>query len=243
MHLIVTRPKEDSEGLTEKLVARGHEVTSVPMISIEFLDGVCIPERTWQAILVTSANSIRALEALGADESLSQIPVLAVGPASSAAARSAGFVRVESAGGDLPALTALAAKTLEPASGPLFYPSGTRISGDLAGQLKAEGFECIRLPLYDAVAATGLPETLSNRLQDGSVDGVLLYSPRTAKTWASCIAAQDLSEEIVQTTHWCLSAAVGKALAEAWPGDPAPLTMIAPEPNGTSMIEAICAGP
>ena len=58
MRLIVTRPAEDAEGLTQKLQELGHQAISAPMISIEFLPDASLPARDWQAILVTSANSV-----------------------------------------------------------------------------------------------------------------------------------------------------------------------------------------
>ena len=91
MQLIVTRPTEDAQALAEKLSAIGHDVVSAPMISIVFFENVSIPQEEWQAILVTSANSVRALERLRAHEPLSGTLVLAVGPASSEAAEAAGF--------------------------------------------------------------------------------------------------------------------------------------------------------
>lgn len=243
MRLIVTRPVEDAAHLVEKLKERGHEAISAPMISIEFFAGAEIPDLPWQAILVTSANSIRALVSLNAHEKLLNTRVLAVGPASTAAARSAGFQKVSNAEGDLPALTALAKDQLDPGAGPILYPSGTRISGDLKGQLESEGFTCERIPLYDAVTASVVPAHVADTIRRTEVDGVLLYSPRTARTWASCVAASALSRELQGTPHWCLSAAVAEALAEDWPGTTPPVTRISPQPNETSIIEAICAGP
>ncbi|MEM7429587.1 MAG: uroporphyrinogen-III synthase [Pseudomonadota bacterium] len=241
MHLIVTRPAEDAECLITRLAARGHNALGAPMVSIAFLENVSIPRGDWQAVLVTSANGIRALQKNDGFQNLLDVPVLTVGPASSAAAQNAGFRRVESANGDLSALTALARETLSPANGPLLYPSGIRISGDLQCQMEQSGFACTRVPLYAAIAAQTLPMAAANLIRSGAASGVLLYSPRTAKTWANCVEAGKLSPGLQDTVHWCLSAAVGAALSNAWPGRAVPPLAIPPEPNETSMIEAICA--
>ena len=241
MQLIVTRPETDAAHLVEKLASKGHQVLSAPMISIAYFDDVSIPQAEWQAILVTSANSVRALERLGAHRPLLSTPVLAVGPASTEAAQSAGFETVHNANGDLSALSQLASSMLEPGAGPLLYPSGTRISGDLKGQLEALGYACTRLPLYDAVAADGIPGNVARPIRSGQIDGVLLYSPRTAKNWASCTAKDAATDELQHVTHWCLSEAVAVALLNAWSGTALPPVQTPPEPNETSIIEAICA--
>ncbi len=242
MRLIVTRPAEDANPLIEKLKALGHQALSAPMISVALVEGALVPKRAWQAILVTSANSIRALVQSEQHHALLDVPVLTVGPASASAAEAAGFQNVESANGDLPALTAFAKAKLKVEGGPLLYPSGTRISGDLKAQLAGAGFECIRLSLYDAIAAEQVPDGVADHIRAGNIDGVLLYSPRTARIWAACARTDGVSSDLQNTVHWCLSAAVGRALAETWPRTTPPPVEFPAEPNEISMIEAICAG-
>lgn len=240
MHLIVTRPEEDATKLIAKLESMGHSGSAAPMICISNLPGVILPQRPWQAILVTSANSVRALSTLEGGNELTSVPVLAVGPASTDAARAAGFSSVRTAAGDLKALTALAVQHLDPAMGPLFYPSGTVISGDLKAHLEGEGFTCVRTPLYEAVPATELPAAIVSEIKKQSADGVVLYSPRTARTWAKCLATAGLLEAASSLTHCCLSTAVADALhAECRGGPRIENLAIAPEPNEDSLLEVI----
>ncbi|MFN6941440.1 MAG: uroporphyrinogen-III synthase, partial [Parvibaculum sp.] len=149
MHLLVTRPEPESEALAAGLRARGHEVTIAPLLSIRYLDGVSLPAREWQALLITSANGARALGRI-ADRYLKQVPLLAVGEASAAAARAEGFSNVRAAEGDVHALEALAVRLLDPAKGPLFHAAGSVLAGDLKALLEARGFEVERLALYEA---------------------------------------------------------------------------------------------
>lgn len=240
MRLIVTRPNEDAGNLISALERQGHAALAAPMISIEPISDAKVPDDTWQAILVTSANSVRALVLQPGSIGLLSTPVLAVGPASARAATQAGFTSVTSADGDLKALMGLARRQLSASQGSLLYPSGLVTSGDLKSQLEEEGFSCVRVPLYDAVPAQSLPAELVTAIQDQQFDGVLLFSPRTAQIWASCVQKAGGYAIATTLTHWCLSTAVADALCREvpdWPIDQS--TVIAPHPNEESLLEAI----
>lgn len=242
MRFIVTRPSEDSAKLIAKLERGGHSGLAEPMIRIAGLPDVTLPKMNWQAILVTSANSVRALMTLAGGPDLVAVPVLAVGPASAHAAARAGFEKVSSAEGDLDALTDLAVRQLDPGKGPVFYPSGTTISGDLKARLEENGFSCARLPLYEAVPTDELSAETVAGIKSQTIDGVLLYSPRTARIWAKCLAAAGLAQAASSLTHYCLSTAVAEAL-NAESTNKAAFTNLAvsPEPNEDSLLKTIGA--
>ena len=210
MRLLVTRPEQESEALAGELEARGHEVTIAPLLSIRYLDGISLPGRDWQALLVTSANGARALGRL-ADPQLKQIPVLAVGEASAAAAYAEGFLDVRAAEGDVHALDALAARVLDPARGPLFHAAGSVLAGDLKAMLEARGFEVMRLALYEA-EKRALPQSVTDALKAGRIDGVLFFSPRTAAHFASLVREAGIESSLCGVTAICLSAAVAREL-------------------------------
>lgn len=243
MRWIVTRPSEDAAKLIAKLEHAGHSGLAAPMIRIANFPDVALLKMDWQAIVVTSANSIRALTALADGSQLVSVPVLAVGPASALAATSAGFANVVTAQGDLEALTELAVRRLDPAKGPVFYPSGTVISGDLKTHLERKGFSCVRLALYEAVPATGLSSEVASEIRSGTADGVLLFSPRTARIWAKCLVSAELKEAASSLTHCCLSTAVARALhTESQNGPTLGSVSIAPEPNEDSLLQSIGVG-
>lgn len=210
MHLLVTRPEPESEALAAGLRARGHEVTIAPLLSIRYLDGVSLPAREWQALLITSANGARALGRI-ADRYLKQVPLLAVGEASAAAARAEGFSNVRAAEGDVHALEALALRLLDPAKGPLFHAAGSVLAGDLKALLEARGFEVERLALYEAEKQP-LPRSVLEALRAGRIDGVLFFSPRTAGQFAALIAEAGLAASLAGVTAYCLSGAVAAQL-------------------------------
>ena len=59
MHIVITRPKEDSLHLIEKLKKLGHSVTHLPVIKIEKLETKKIDLLNYQAVIFTSSNGIR----------------------------------------------------------------------------------------------------------------------------------------------------------------------------------------
>jgi len=210
---LITRPEEDARPLAEALASRGVAVVIEPLLAIRVL-----PEAAGdlakglagvQALLFTSANGVRAFAELSPRR---DIGVLAVGDATATAARELGFGAVESAGGDVQALARLAKRRLKPVGGPLFHAAGSAVAGDLAETLAAEGFELRRRMLYESTTATSLsPETVA-ALRRGHVDLVLLFSPRTAATFAELTKAAAI--DTAPVTALCLSPAVAKAVED-----------------------------
>lgn len=215
MRLIVTRPLEDAAPLAANLEDRGHEPLVEPLIGIAFRRNASFTTDGMQAVVATSANGIRALERQGGAASLEELPLHAVGRASAAAARDAGFRTVISADGDLSALAAQIRERVDPAAGRLLYVTGATVSGDLAGLLAADGYEVERAVLYDAVPADSLSEAACDIIRTGG--GVLLFSPRTAAVWARLVTVAGLETEAGRLFHFCLSAAVADSIRAAFP--------------------------
>jgi uroporphyrinogen-III synthase len=87
----------------------------------------------------------------------------------------------------------------KPENGALLHAAGARTKGDLAAALTEAGFSVRTEILYEAVAATALPDT-------GTAEAVLLYSPRGAKVFAALAGRTDDMLAI------CISAATAEAL-------------------------------
>lgn len=211
MRIAVTRPEEDAGPLTAKLTALGHEVVMAPLLAIQPRESVSIPPFPWQAVAVTSANGIRALPE---GHGLHSFRMLTVGPQSLKAAQAAGFT-AEAHGGDVNGLAAFIRAQLSPTAGPILYLSGAETAGDLEAQLKAAGFDCTRVVLYDAAPAQSLGDA-EQALRAGNLDAVLLYSPRSAKIWRKLVETAGLSDQATRLRHLCLSRNVAAALPEGW---------------------------
>jgi len=214
MKALVTRPRDDAAALVRALGERGIESILAPMLTIlptahaarhlaECLTGA-------QAVLFTSANGVRAFAAASPRR---ELPVLAVGDASAAAARIAGFRSVASAGGDVDDLVDLVAAHLSPKGGALVHAAGMTVAGDLAGRLGALGFAVHRATLYEAVPAAALDPDTAAAMRRGGAALALFFSPRTATTFVRLAAAAGVEDACRAMAAIALSPAVAAALA------------------------------
>ncbi len=238
MRLLVTRPKGDAPDTVRALEDRGHTVLLEPLLHIEQMRDAAIPRNEYQAVLVTSANGVRALACVDGAQTLKGTLVLAVGEASGRAATAAGFRTVRNAAGDLDALSALVSEQCDPDGGALLYAAGSVVSGDLKGLLGARGYEIDRVVLYTAKPVETISHEIEVRLRDGMIDGVLLYSPRSARIWGQVTGRSGLAENVRSMVYFCLSRAVADALVTETGWEGAQVT-IAPEPNEKSLLEVI----
>jgi uroporphyrinogen-III synthase len=209
MKLLVTRPVEDAQPLADKLEGLGHVAVIVPLLNITPREGVVLPEGPFQALCVSSANGLAAKADLSV---FHHIPFFAIGPQSALEARRQGFDHVHDKGGNVEGLVRMICKSLKPENGPVLYLSGAETTGDLEGKLKTQGFKVARTIVYDAspCRVSNLPAML-----DGA-DGVLLYSPRTAKLWVAQVNQADLADRAKTLQHYCLSANIAANLPQDW---------------------------
>ncbi|MAB14161.1 uroporphyrinogen-III synthase [Parvibaculum sp.] len=243
MRLLVTRPEADAGKLMAALAESGHEAVLAPLMEIDFHDTAELPAGEWQAILVTSANGARALAARSEAMAMKAVPVYAVGQASAAAARAAGFARVRSADGDVEALADLVCAELSPGAGRLLHVAGSVTAGDLQAMLGVKGFEVVRAVLYEARPVRFLPDVAHAALEARDVDGVLLYSPRTAGLFMSLVHEAGLDGALAGLEAFCLSGAVAGALADA-PGRESGTAVfrrvhVAARPEQAALIELV----
>lgn len=239
MRLLVTRPMEDGVRLAELLAARGHDVILSPLIDIQPIAAQLPPDGAIDALALTSANGVRALRHHCQDAALwaawQAKPAFAVGPQTAALLTAYGWSRVHQAAGDVAALAQLLAERLEPKQ-TVLHLAGQHRAGNLAAALDAAGLKHQRAVLYEAQAAVRFSSATAMALSDADepVDGVLLYSVRTADIFIRLMedlpAAEKAAAENI--TAYCLSAAVAERLRAA--GFP---TMIAALPTEAAMLE------
>jgi uroporphyrinogen-III synthase len=233
MRILITRPIEDARPLADALAERGIQVLIEPLLEIRHLDDAEIDLTGVQALLFTSANGVRAFVALSPRRDLK---VLTVGDGSADAARQAGFPNVESAKGDVEALAALVVDRLKAADGILFHAAGTVTAGDLKIRLEGLGYQVRRAQLYEAKIATSLSTETRANLTLGGIDAVLLFSPRTAATFAELWQAAG-SPSLDRVHALCLSAAVAREIGNlGWAG-----VEIADRPDLPSMLALVDA--
>ncbi len=209
MRLLVTRPREDAESLAALLRAAGHVPVIAPIMEVRVRPGPPLGLESLQAVIVTSANGVRALSQRSSER---HVTVYAVGPQTAETAREAGFSPVHSAEGDSAALVEMVAAKAVPQNGALLHAAGAETAGRLRQALQARGFTIETAILYEAAPVAELPEAAQRALRDGALDGVLLFSPRSAKTFAALVAAADLAPACARLDAFCISAATAAAL-------------------------------
>ena len=210
MHLIITRPRPESDVLGKRLADMGHGCLIEPMLTITPLPHATLDLTDAAALLLTSANGVRALCAHTSRRDLS---VLAVGEATAAAARDAGFGDVAAGGGDVTSLAALVRQRYAPDRGALVHVAGSAVAGDLAGDLGRDGYEVRRAVLYQAKAAAELSATCRAALQGGEIGGILFFSARSAATFVKLLQQDNLVDICRDVDLFGLSCAVAHAAA------------------------------
>lgn len=208
MRALVTRPRAEAAELAEALAGRGVAALIEPVIDIHYrgeapdLAGV-------QAVLCTSANGVRALARVSPQRAL---PLFAVGAATAARARAAGFGEIHGAGGAVADLVGLVCRQLRPGSGRLLHVAGSVVAGDLAGDLRARGFAVDRAVLYEARPAAALTAPTVRALAAGAVDVALFFSPRTAAIFARLADRAGIAAALRRVTAISISAGADAAL-------------------------------
>ncbi len=210
MRLLLTRPREDADALAHTLRARGHEAVVAPVMEVRFLEGEPLALSGIQAVIATSANGVRALARRAQRR---DVTLYAVGPQTAEIAREEGFSKIENANGDSEALVNAIARTAKKDEGALLHAAGAETTGRLKQSLARNGFALETEILYEAVAVAELPSNAAKELRDKTLNGVLLFSPRSAKIFAQLVAQAGLSETCATLDAFCISAATASSLA------------------------------
>jgi uroporphyrinogen-III synthase len=213
MRLLVTRPEPDAGREADALIALGHDPVRAPLLEIEFLSDVPLPLEGVQAVVITSRNTLRALENHPARDQVLELPLFAVGEATAWAGRQLGFREVTIGPGTGAGLPPLIRREVHPEQGPLLHIGAEKVAFDLRGALEEDGFELRRAILYRSRPVDTLTKDVVLELKSGTIAGVLLLSPRTARTFARLAQDRGLTEAAPGLVCYCLSKAVAEAVA------------------------------
>lgn len=171
----VTRAEPGASATARRLEALGHDVLVAPLLEVRPVQATPDLEGI-SALAFTSANGVSAFARL---ISRRDLPVFAVGGATAAAARKAGFAAVVSADGDVHDLVRrIAAECVLPGGTAILHPCAAEPAGDLAGDLIRHGVPCRRLVVYETIMRP-VPEALRSDLV--RIDDVLVHSPRAGR--------------------------------------------------------------
>jgi uroporphyrinogen-III synthase len=219
MAVLVTRPHPDDETTAAELRARGFEVLRAPMLRFEAVPFGDDEDAHYGAVIVTSANAIRAIAAQLVGSRLLKLPLFAVGEHTATTAREAGFSEIITAKGDASALRDLVlasvkAKQLKKAS-TLLYLAGADLARDLAGELGEKGFTVVTHTTYRMVPASSLPREICDAFVANKVEAVLHYSRRSARAFLEAARAGGVEISALALPQCFISSAVAAILRDA----------------------------
>jgi uroporphyrinogen-III synthase len=210
--VLVLRPPPGAEATAARARALGLDPVVAPLFSIRPLAWT-MPAGAFDAVMLTSANAARH----GGLTSCVALPCYAVGEATAAAARAAGFAAVRTGPADGMALAAMMAGAGVRAA---LHPCGADHV-----PLAAPGLEIVDLPVYAADPVAALPGEAQAALADGAL--ALLHSPRAAALFARLAAPWAARTRIAAISPAALAAA-GPGWAEA---------TAAPRPRDEALLE------
>lgn len=234
MRLLVTRPSGDAEATAARLAALGHEAIVAPMLERVLL-AMPAPDEMPGAIALTSANALAGIEASPESRHWRNLPVFSVGGRTAAAARAAGYADVRSAEGDSSDLVRLIARDLSPGAGTILYPAATERSGHVDDALRAAGYRVHLAEVYSMRPIARLPDAVAAALRRGEIDGVLLYSHRTAQTLVRLADAAGLGAALAAVRVFAMSGAVVAGLLFG-------RVALAAAPNEDALLAALESG-
>jgi len=224
MAVLVTRPHPDDEATAAALRDRGFEVLRAPMLRFEPVMFRDDEDALYGAVIVTSANALRAIASQLAGSRLVKLPLFAVGEHTASAARKAGFRKVLSAKGDAAGLRDLVlesvrAKTLKnkalKKTAVLLYLAGADLARDLTGELGERGFSVVTQTTYRMIPVTSLPREACDAFTANAVEAVLHYSRRSARAFMEAARAGGVEISALAVPHCCISSAVASVLRDA----------------------------
>ena len=202
MHIVITRPIEDSLFLIERLKKMGHTVTNLPVIKIEGLKTKKINLQNYKSVIFTSSNAIKFLNV---DKFDAQIKCYCVGKATEFTARKAGFLNIYSSEGTVNSLIELIIRSFDNKSGKLLYLSSEFISKDIDSDLIKAGFMIDRISNYTTSPINEMDKNTIDFLNSNVPDIIFVYSSRSAKNLFNLINKYSLLNVVTQSNLMCIS--------------------------------------
>jgi len=202
MHIVITRPKEDSLYLIENLINLGHTVTHLPVIKIERVETKKINLQNYQAIIFTSSNAIKFINI---EKFNSKIKCFCVGRSTEFMAKQFGFLNTYTSEGTVDSLTELIVRTLDMKSEKLLYLSSEFISKDLDKDLINAGYVVDRISNYTSLPVEEIDRKILNFFEKKPPDVFFIYSSKSAKNLFKLINKYSLLNVVTQSNLMCIS--------------------------------------
>ena len=211
MHILLTRPLEDCSEMIIKFKSLGHQVSHLPLLSIEKIDYDQINFSDYKGIIFTSTNAVKYLDHKNIDKNLL---CFCVGSATEKKARSAGFQNVIAAEGNVGNLKELILQNFDQKDGQLIYISGETISVDLDRQLINEGYSVKRIVNYRTIYNQKFDDNFVRELMLQIPDMVYIYSQNSASSFLNFIKINQSESLWMNTNLMCIGEKTSSILNE-----------------------------
>jgi uroporphyrinogen-III synthase len=211
MHILLTRPLEDCSEMIIKFKSLGHQVSHLPLLTIEKIEYEQINFSDYKAIIFTSANAVKFLDLKNIDKNLL---CFCVGSATEKKARSVGFQNVIAAEGNVENLKELVLQNFNQKDGNLIYISGETVSVDLDQQLLKEGYNIKRVINYRTIHNQNLDDKFVSELKLKMPDMVYIYSQNSAQSFLNFIKINQSETLWMNTNLMCIGEKTSSILNE-----------------------------
>lgn len=223
--VLVTRPEPGAGATAARLAALGFSPVVLPLTKIvatpPSASGPC------DAVVTTSANALRHAPA-DYLANFTDKRLYAVGAATAAAARQAGFTDIAVAAGTALDLAGLIARDAAPGARLLHLAGRDRTAG-FESALRREGFGVEIVETYRAEELFHETGFIRQRLNDAVLWGALAFSERGGLLLAALAGREGLSHLFEGTRFFCISDKVAATLAGR-------LTLVAAEPSEEAVL-------
>jgi len=211
MHILLTRPLEDSQELILRFKSLGHQVSHLPVINIEKKDYENINLNEFKGIIFTSANAIKNLDVSKINKN---IFCFCVGEATEKIIKEKGFQNIFTASGNVANLKEIILQNFDQKIGNLVYVSGEIISYDLDLELKKEGYTIKRIITYKVNSNQILSDEFIKELKSSIPEIVFIYSENSARSYLNLLKKYNLLDIWMETNLMCLGEKASSVLNE-----------------------------
>ena len=211
MHILFTRPLEDCYEMILKFQSLGHNVSHLPLISIEGLKYENLNYSNFKGIIFTSSNAIKFLDIKNINKN---IICFCVGSATEKKAKSAGFLNIFAAEGNINNLKELILQNYSSSEGKLLYVSGEVISSNLDEQLLSKGYNIERIINYRANPIEKYDKNFIEKLKLKMPEIVYIYSQNSAINFLKIIKNYRLEALFMNTNLMCIGENASSILNE-----------------------------
>ena len=211
MHILFTRPLEDSHEMILKFQSLGHNVSHLPLIEIEGIKINFVNFLDFKAIIFTSSNAIKYLDIKNINK---KINCFCVGTSTEKKARAVGFQNVFAAEGNVDNLKELILQNFDISEGKLLYVSGEIISGNLDEQLISKGYSVKRVINYKANPIIKYDKNFIEHLKSKMPEIVYIYSQNSAINFLKVIKNYQLETLWMNTNLMCIGEKASSILSE-----------------------------